>query len=391
MQLISEISIDSFRSLSSAKLENPGDFTVLAGLNNSGKSNVLRALNAFFTGQTDIGVPLKVDEDYFRPHLRKKKAKRIRISVKFSLPPVFRFRAGLQGVQEFLGGQVFELGKEWDRLAAAARYFLNGEEVGVNDRGKVDQFLSLLSFRYIPNRVLPLDVIRKEHQSLRDVLIRRLATRGRGKEQAFEEIKKTSAGLIKGLAFRVHEACPEVGDVRLATPSSWREMVFAFGYKLVSGEVEVDDFAQGSGVQSLLMLETLSLIDRDYFQQFGWKQASIWAVEEPESSLHSSLEARVAAYHAGPESTMAAHRVVAADVVGCSADRSEGRSVAAHKKNWGGYRNPTRRTSAAPCWLPRMGSVRLGRYGFPRDRAAGWLYPGHSGRQAPYVSCLRQR
>jgi len=87
-----------------------------------------------------------------------------------------------------------------------------------------------------------------------------------------------------------------VGDVRLATPASWKEMVFAFGYKLTTGEIEVDDTAQGSGVQSLLMFQTLSLIDRDYFQKFGWKQAAVWALEEPESSLHSALEAQVAGY-----------------------------------------------------------------------------------------------
>ncbi len=69
-----------------------------------------------------------------------------------------------------------------------------------------------------------------------------------------------------------------------------------FGYRLMSGDIEVDDSAQGSGIQSLLMLETLSLIDRDYFQQFGWKQASLWALEEPESSLHSTLEATVSKF-----------------------------------------------------------------------------------------------
>jgi predicted ATPase len=42
------------------------------------------------------------------------------------------------------------------------------------------------------------------------------------------------------------------------------------------------------------MFETLYLIDRDYFQKFGRRQAAVWAVEEPESSLHSSLEAHVA-------------------------------------------------------------------------------------------------
>jgi hypothetical protein len=73
-------------------------------------------------------------------------------------------------------------------------------------------------------------------------------------------------------------------------------MAFAFGYRLTNGNIEVDDSAQGSGIQSLLMLETLSLIDRDYFQQFGWKQASVWALEEPESSLHSTLEATVSKF-----------------------------------------------------------------------------------------------
>lgn len=36
--------------------------------------------------------------------------------------------------------------------------------------------------------------------------------------------------------------------------------------------------------------------DRDYFQKFGWKQASVWALEEPESWLHSSLEAKVCGF-----------------------------------------------------------------------------------------------
>jgi hypothetical protein len=44
------------------------------------------------------------------------------------------------------------------------------------------------------------------------------------------------------------------------------------------------------------MLETLLLIDQDYFQKFGWRQASIWGIEEPESSLHSSLEVQIAAF-----------------------------------------------------------------------------------------------
>lgn len=184
-----------------------------------------------------------------------------------------------------------------DAWKVGVEYFLNNQgPLEPNERGKIDQFLGLISFRYIPNRVLPLDVIRNEHQSLRDVLVRRLARKAKNQADAFKALRDTSSVLVKAVAAHVHDACPDVGDVRLATPASWQEMIFAFGYKLITGDIEVDDVAQGSGVQSLLMLQTLSLIDRDYFQKFGWKQAAVWALEEPESSLHSSLEATVANY-----------------------------------------------------------------------------------------------
>jgi predicted ATPase len=298
MRLIEEVSIHGFRSVRDAKLSELGDFTAFAGLNNSGKSNVLRALNAFFSGQTDSGQRLRVDEDYYRPDLGKKKAKRIRIAVTFSLPAAFKFRKGLQAVQTLLGNS-FTVAKEWTRQDPDPAYYLNGTRLDAPDRHKVDQFLQLVNFRYVPNRVQPLEVIRSEHQALRDVLVRRLGQKAKGAKSAFEAISKTSETLIRALSNRFQEALPYAGEVRLATPSSWAEMVFTFGYRLSQGDIELSDTVQGSGTQSLLMLETLYLIDRDYFQKFGWRQAAIWAVEEPESSLHSSLEARVALYLAG--------------------------------------------------------------------------------------------
>jgi AAA15 family ATPase/GTPase len=47
MKLISQIEIDHFRSVRDETITALGDFTALAGPNNSGKSNILRALNAF--------------------------------------------------------------------------------------------------------------------------------------------------------------------------------------------------------------------------------------------------------------------------------------------------------------------------------------------------------
>src|SRR5207249_7526802 len=106
---------------------------------------------------------------------------------------------------------------------------------------------------------------------------------GKEHQKAFEAIGQSSKVLISDLVGRLKEAYPALGDVRLNTPRSWTDMVFTFGYVLGQAGVEVEDTFQGSGVQSLLMLETLYLIDQDYFQQFGWRQAAIWGIEEPES------------------------------------------------------------------------------------------------------------
>ncbi len=298
MKLIKSLEIDHFRSIKSQKIEGLGHFSAFAGLNNAGKSNALRALHAFFSGFTDINTPIEYKRDYYRYELRsKKRRKNINIAVEFSLPELFKFRHGLQAIEDFLG-RTFVIKKVWQPAVSQPQYFLNDRmtELSLPERLKIDQFLALINFRYIPNRVLPLDIIRSEHRALRDSLVRRLARTMKGQEGMFDQIQRISDGLIQTLQVAVTSASPDIGSIRLDTPTSWQDLVFAFGYKLSTGGIEIDDAAQGSGIQSLLMLETLALIDRDYFQKFGWKQAAVWALEEPESSLHTSLEAKVASY-----------------------------------------------------------------------------------------------
>jgi hypothetical protein len=98
---------------------------------------------------------------------------------------------------------------------------------------------------------------------LRDALIRRLAAKGGQGKEAFEAIRQSSASMIKVMAERLRSLHPDAGAVRLATPTSWGEMVFAFGYVLQQGGSELEDYLQGSGIQSALMLETLLLLDQD--------------------------------------------------------------------------------------------------------------------------------
>jgi hypothetical protein len=298
MRLITRLGVQKFRSIREASLESLGHFGVLAGPNNAGKSNFLRALCAFFTGQIEPGIPLQVERDYYRPNWSAKKRKVIRVSLSFDLPASFRFRSELAKAETLLGGRQFTLAKEWTREADRPAIYLNDSlnPLSLEDQTQIDKFTSLISFRYIPNRVIPTDVISREHQAIRDVLVRRVGKLKKQSAEVFEGVQRAADALISGLAAETLRLSPSISALRLATANSLTDLVFKFGYRIQESDVEMDDSEQGSGVQSLLMFQTLHLIDRDFFQQFGWKQAAIWAVEEPESSLHLSLEVQVARF-----------------------------------------------------------------------------------------------
>src|SRR3546814_1401656 len=66
--------MQGFRSIADESLDQLDGHTVFIGKNSSGKSNVLRALNLFFNGETSPGLPVDFDVDlHFRPSRRQKK------------------------------------------------------------------------------------------------------------------------------------------------------------------------------------------------------------------------------------------------------------------------------------------------------------------------------
>ncbi|WP_241087032.1 AAA family ATPase [Candidatus Vondammii sp. HM_W22] len=66
MKIISKIEINYFRSIYSVNLTNNNDINVLIGGNDSGKSNVLKALNLFFNNQTELQNGFDFSDDLSR-------------------------------------------------------------------------------------------------------------------------------------------------------------------------------------------------------------------------------------------------------------------------------------------------------------------------------------
>ncbi len=61
--LITKIEIISFRSIERISIPVK-EINVFSGANDIGKSNILKAVNLFFNGQTDFLKPLKFEDDY---------------------------------------------------------------------------------------------------------------------------------------------------------------------------------------------------------------------------------------------------------------------------------------------------------------------------------------
>lgn len=90
MITIKRIHVKNFRSLVDETIEL-SDYNFFVGKNDSGKSNVLKALNLFFNDRTDFNTPYDFDSDYSKFAKRgAKQAREIIISLDIVIPDTFK-------------------------------------------------------------------------------------------------------------------------------------------------------------------------------------------------------------------------------------------------------------------------------------------------------------
>lgn len=296
MITIKHVAVTGLRSLQNVDVSAIGNLTAFVGKNSSGKSNVLRALNLFFSNEVEPGRGLQFSRDLFEQPKRRQK-KRIAIAVEFSLSSSFKLRKQ----QEYLSifGHAFTITKFWElgpQRLIVARYDVvgvAGEPIpGANDLAA--QFLSLIAFRYIPNRSVPVDILKTESQALAGAIFARMKdqTHATGLLKALE---KAASRMLEGPTTALAGSGAPLSKPTVAT-TSLSEMLVMSGFRAQGGHGgTVQDEEWGAGHQGFFLYQILHTLDTDYSRFFGWRQATIWAVEEPESGLHRDLEARLAA------------------------------------------------------------------------------------------------
>lgn len=308
MKILNKVIIRDFRSISSADINITEGYLPIVGANNSGKSNVLRALNLFFNDQVEPGILVRMEEDFHNPSRKKKK--KISITLEFQLPDNFNFQKTIRTNLEDLLGRHFLIEKVWlipespiEKEAKLEIYF-SKDRVSMHlanpaEEYRIRQFLALIRFRYVPNHIHPSEILRKEQSSIQTELLAKLRRSKKVtpevQESIFNELGQLSKDFILPIADEINSAIKDIEGIDLSTPTNMGELLFSFAPRLkVSGGENFKALLHGSGVQSLLTLLILRYLDSRFSSRFGWHQATIWALEEPESFLHKDLEHKVA-------------------------------------------------------------------------------------------------
>ena len=269
MDLIKKVEIKHFRSIYDLEMDEASDVNVISGINDVGKSNIIKALNLFFNFQVDWRSPVDIDRDtnsfhtYFSKNARKKKL----ISVKLTIRTPRTYRDALP--------DYFWIKHQWDREnpLEPERTWGDDEKSMPRDdwpRG-LTWFLKKCRFHYVPAV--------RDRNYLQYLL-------GQFSEEITEspddELKAAGDNLIRVIQSRSSQLRrilrEDTGlEFTFELPESMLALLRAAG---LFTENNIPLQLRGDGIQGLTVPGILQYLTRKANRNFH-----IWGFEEPENSL----------------------------------------------------------------------------------------------------------
>lgn len=281
---IRSIHIENFRSIGSLDAAI-SPLTVFVGKNDCGKSNILRALNLFFNGETNHRVRFNFDEDYnfFAPE-RQRKAKEIVVRLELDIPDSYRRTNGDLIIWEkrwrkegLTSGDTKYHGV---RLRENRRGTETREEVEIPEKSNVHALLRKIEFEYVPaikdSRYFD-DLRGRIYDLISEVAARTFRTSSTAFEQSIGEH-------LVALTASIDET---LGDTtRLALPRDLSHIFERLDF--LSGEQSVSLENRGDGIKTRhipLILNFMAKRKAELQGRGGQPTSFIWGYEEPENNL----------------------------------------------------------------------------------------------------------
>ena len=305
---INEIEIENFRSIMKEPVSIVfDDYNVIVGPNNSGKSNILRAMQLFFNGDR-AEYTYDINTDFPKLNeLSNRAVTRITVTIKFDPKKDTKIQKAIaelekQSGQRRLGGNTLKLRLEYSRRGSEQWRFVS--KAGLRSikaeliQLVVDALRSSVSFKYIPVGRDVLGIIRNE---LKEELVKTIFSSWSGAVKIRREINESIDVLIERLQPSLSTSGKEITDsmatvfteikkMELKLPFNDLESILPSLEPVVSDKYETTLDAKGSGIQTSSLLFFLKYLADHHPQKHNARITFIWAIEEPESYLHPSIQ-----------------------------------------------------------------------------------------------------
>lgn len=269
---ISNIQIKNFRSIKNLNVKTD-DLNIIVGLNDVGKSNLIKALNLFFTGETESGCKYNFSRDFTYLFNKKSgKAQEILISLQFYVPDYY----------SNCGTYTWE--KRW-RSDGLNKDVITGPDGEKNTaRSKVPGTLRRIQFRYVPavkSQEFYKELMRQLYVSMSCNLQNPL---NQSTQDFAEAIKENTLLLSEEIKDRLGF------NSILSVPQDLTEIFssLVFRTKKTDENVEVPLSLRGDGIQVghiPIILKYLSDEANAYNSKGSSRIYTIWGFEEPENGL----------------------------------------------------------------------------------------------------------
>jgi predicted ATP-dependent endonuclease of OLD family len=311
IRLIS-VEIENFRSIFGSPLKiDFDDFTVVVGANNCGKSNVLRALQLFFSGSID-GQPYTTDVDYPKTSSLNPVAQ-TKITVTVSYQPTKE--TGLKRALDEIEEKTDQLRLDDNHIALRLSYSKNGVDswqfLGKKGTRNISKDLihrvrdvlrQSVIFKYIPVGRDSLESITTE---LSSELIRTIFSGWSGAVKKRQEINEAIATLLgrltpelksssSSVTASIRNVFQEVELLELRLPFANLEEMLPSLTPVILDTAETGLKSKGAGLQTSSLLFLLKYLADNHPQRNNARQTFVWAIEEPESFLHPSKQKAMA-------------------------------------------------------------------------------------------------
>ena len=280
---ITKIEIQNFRSVNDLTI-TPSKLSILVGRNDTGKSNVLRALNLFFNGQTNPEEPLNFNVDHNAFNIPNRQAKEICVKLEISLPNGYRETNGDFVVWEkrWRQDQLEPMLDRYEgrRLRRGRRGTTIADPVEIPVRSRLRPLLRNINYVYVPAI--------KDTRYFAELRAKIYNTVAETAAQTFHESSQEfERSISEHLSDLTDDISKTLGFVsRLALPRDLRHVFESLDFLSSGTDISLD--VRGDGIKARhipMILRFMAEKKRSLQVRGAVPHIFIWGYEEPENNL----------------------------------------------------------------------------------------------------------